>query len=70
MCHAIFVVWAVGSEGDMLPDHVGMPLGTEHGGATFFLMETHYDNPHVHSGQLSFRCLHCECLSEPQRCVV
>ncbi len=40
--------WAVGSEGETLPDHVGMPLGEEHGGATYFMLETHYDNPGMH----------------------
>ena len=39
---------AVGSEGEMLPDHVGMPLGEEFGGATYFMLETHYDNPAMH----------------------
>merc|ERR1719419_453381 len=39
--------WAVGSNGERLPDHVGMPLGEEHGGATYFMLETHYDNPSV-----------------------
>ncbi|XP_040570289.1 DBH-like monooxygenase protein 1 isoform X3 [Lepeophtheirus salmonis] len=37
--------WAVGSEGETLPDHVGMPLGEEFGGATYFMLEIHYDNP-------------------------
>ena len=39
---------AVGSEGETLPDHVGIPLGEEHGGATYFMLETHYDNPARH----------------------
>ena len=25
-----------------------MPLGEEYGGATYFMLETHYDNPAVH----------------------
>jgi len=41
--------WAVGSDGEVLPDHVGMPLGEEHGGATYFMLETHYDNPAMHT---------------------
>ena len=53
LCQAVFIVWAVGSEGDMLPAEVGMPLGADHGGATFFMLETHYDNPQVHKGQSS-----------------
>ena len=38
----------MGSEGETLPDHVGMPLGEEYGGATYFMLETHYDNPAMH----------------------
>ncbi|XP_037076217.1 DBH-like monooxygenase protein 1 homolog [Pollicipes pollicipes] len=34
----------------MLPDHVGAPLGHEHGGFTFFMLEFHYDNPRKHAG--------------------
>ena len=43
---------AVGSEGETLPNHVGMPLGEEYGGATYFLLETHYDNPSIHQNIL------------------
>jgi len=31
--------------GETLPDHVGMPIGEKYGGATYFMLETHYDNP-------------------------
>ena len=41
--------WAVGSEGEVLPEHTGMPLGEEWGGATYFMLETHYDNPALHA---------------------
>ena len=41
--------WAVGSEGEVLPEHTGMPLGEEWGGATYFMLETHYDNPALHT---------------------
>jgi len=41
--------WAVGSEGEILPEHTGMPLGEEFGGATYFMLETHYDNPAYHA---------------------
>ena len=34
----------------VLPDHVGIPLGEEYGGTTYFLVETHYDNPGFHAG--------------------
>lgn len=37
--------WAVGSNGERLPQNVGMPIGEEFGGATYFMLETHYDNP-------------------------
>jgi hypothetical protein len=39
---------AVGSDGEILPEHVGMPLGEPFGGATYFMLETHYDNPAMH----------------------
>ena len=29
-----------------------MPLGEEYGGATYFLLETHYDNPSMHQNIL------------------
>ena len=29
--------------------HQGMPLGEEWGGATYFMLETHYDNPALHA---------------------
>ncbi len=38
----------MGSEGETLPAHVGIPLGEDHGGATYFMLETHYDNPAIH----------------------
>ena len=41
--------WAVGSEGEVLPDHTGMPLGERFGGADYFMLETHYDNPAFHA---------------------
>ena len=50
LCQSVMVAWSIGSDGDMLPDNVGMPLGAEHGGATYFMLETHYDNPQIHSG--------------------
>ncbi|ODN00137.1 hypothetical protein Ocin01_06550 [Orchesella cincta] len=43
-CVAFLLAWVVGSEGEMLPSHVGSPLGQEHGGATYFMVETHYEN--------------------------
>ncbi|XP_063608834.1 DBH-like monooxygenase protein 1 [Penaeus indicus] len=34
--------------GELLPDHVGYPLGERHGGATYVLFQTHYDNKPLH----------------------
>jgi len=28
-----------------LPDNVGVPIADEHGGATYILFQTHYNNP-------------------------
>ena len=33
-----------------LPEHVGFPLGEQHGGSTYYLLEVHYDNPELHEG--------------------
>ncbi|ODM95760.1 hypothetical protein Ocin01_10922 [Orchesella cincta] len=44
-CVGFLLSWVVGSEGEMLPPHVGALLGQEHGGATYFLVEMHYENP-------------------------
>ncbi|XP_047477058.1 DBH-like monooxygenase protein 1 [Penaeus chinensis] len=49
-CRSPIVAWAVGSEGEIMPDHVGFPLREEHGGATYFMMEMHYDNPNFRQG--------------------
>ncbi len=35
----------MGHSGETLPPHVGIPLGSLHGGASYFLLETHYDRP-------------------------
>lgn len=35
----------------MYPEHVGFPLGEEHGGATYFMLEIHYDNPNLRTGK-------------------
>jgi hypothetical protein len=41
--------WAVGSEGERLPASTGMPLGEAFGGATYFMLQIHYDNPAYHT---------------------
>ncbi|XP_066941345.1 MOXD1 homolog 1-like [Macrobrachium rosenbergii] len=49
-CTSPLVAWAVGGEGNMVPENIGFPLGEEHGGATYFMMELHYDNPNLRKG--------------------
>ncbi|XP_068215999.1 DBH-like monooxygenase protein 1 [Palaemon carinicauda] len=46
-CSIPLIAWAIGSEGEMYPEHVGFPIGEEHGGFTYFMMEIHYDNPNL-----------------------
>lgn len=31
-------------QGELLPEKVGYPLGDLHGGATYIMFQTHYDN--------------------------
>ncbi|XP_076044750.1 uncharacterized protein LOC143027356 [Oratosquilla oratoria] len=50
MCNTPIISWAIGSQGEMYPDHVGYPLGEDNQGATYFLLEIHYDNPDFKSG--------------------
>ncbi|XP_042884541.1 DBH-like monooxygenase protein 1 [Penaeus japonicus] len=47
-CERFLINWAIGSEGELLPEHVGYPLGERHGGATYVLFQTHYDNKPLH----------------------
>ncbi|KAK3864249.1 hypothetical protein Pcinc_030039 [Petrolisthes cinctipes] len=47
LCERFLITWAIGSEGDMSPDNAGFPLGDKHGGATYFLFQSHYDNQHM-----------------------
>ncbi|KAK7072077.1 DBH-like monooxygenase protein 1 [Halocaridina rubra] len=49
-CKHSIIAWAVGSDGAMYPEHVGMPLGEDYGGSDYYLMQTHYDNPHLKQG--------------------
>lgn len=44
LCERFLINWAIGSEGEMLPQYVGMPLRHEHGGATYLMFQSHYDN--------------------------
>uniref|UniRef100_A0A8D8VXJ3 MOXD1 homolog 1 n=1 Tax=Cacopsylla melanoneura TaxID=428564 RepID=A0A8D8VXJ3_9HEMI len=42
-CVTPVVSWAIGSTGEFLPSHVGLPL--QGNKATFMMLEVHYDNP-------------------------
>ncbi|XP_045598683.1 DBH-like monooxygenase protein 1 isoform X2 [Procambarus clarkii] len=44
LCERFLINWAIGSEGELLPERVGYPLGDLHGGATYIMFQTHYDN--------------------------
>ncbi|XP_018019970.1 DBH-like monooxygenase protein 1 [Hyalella azteca] len=44
-CNTPLVSWAVGSQGMMLPSHVGTPLGETYKGSTYYMLEIHYNNP-------------------------
>ncbi|KAA0192044.1 hypothetical protein HAZT_HAZT001912 [Hyalella azteca] len=44
-CGRPLVAWGTGGEGEALPPHVGTPLGEEWNGATYFMLEIHYNNP-------------------------
>ncbi|XP_050717468.1 DBH-like monooxygenase protein 1 isoform X2 [Eriocheir sinensis] len=48
-CKTTYIAWAVGSEGEMWPDNVGLPIG---GGndPNYFMLEVHYDNPRLMEG--------------------
>ena len=38
------VMQGIGSPGEKLPAHIGLPIGENHGGATYFVLQTHYNN--------------------------
>ncbi|KAA0189759.1 DBH-like monooxygenase protein-like [Hyalella azteca] len=46
-CETFFINWAIGGEGELLPQTVGVPIGEQYGGADYLLIQTHYDNPHL-----------------------
>ncbi|XP_071518366.1 DBH-like monooxygenase protein 1 homolog [Panulirus ornatus] len=49
-CKTPIMAWAVGSAGEMFPEHVGFPMGEEYDGATYYRMEVHYDNKDLKQG--------------------
>ena len=42
--------WAIGGKGEVLPDHIGVPMAEEYFGGTYFMLEVHYDNPTKEKG--------------------
>ncbi|XP_063889884.1 DBH-like monooxygenase protein 1 [Scylla paramamosain] len=46
---AVSLAWAVGNDGEMWPEHVGIPLGKD-SGLYYYVMEMHYDNPKLTEG--------------------
>ncbi|KNC32203.1 MOXD1-like protein 1, partial [Lucilia cuprina] len=53
-CITPVAVWSIGSSGQFLPPHVGIPVGGKTG-PKYYMLEIHYDNPHAlkssdHSG--------------------
>ena len=49
-CKGIVAAWGLGGEAFSFPAETGYPVGEEHGGATYYMFEVHYDNPGYHSG--------------------
>lgn len=41
-CVSPVVTWAMGSDGQFLPDHIGVPID---GRDNYYMLEVHYDNP-------------------------
>jgi hypothetical protein len=44
-CKGIVAAWGVGGDPFYFPPEAGYPVGEEHGGATYYMLEVHYDNP-------------------------
>lgn len=46
-CVSPVVTWAMGSDGQFLPDHIGVPIS---GRDVYYMLEVHYDNPELKKG--------------------
>lgn len=46
-CITPVAVWSIGSSGQFLPQHIGIPLGGKTG-PKYYMLEIHYDNPNAH----------------------
>lgn len=54
-CITPVATWGIGASGQFLPEHIGIPIGGNKGGAKYYMLEVHYDNPRAkrvldHSG--------------------
>lgn len=50
-CSTPVAVWSIGSSGQFLPEHVGIPMGGS-SGVKYYMLEIHYDNPKALHGNL------------------
>jgi len=46
-CVSPVVAWAMGSDGQFLPEHIGVPIS---GREAYYMLEVHYDNPTLRKG--------------------
>ncbi|XP_037723079.1 MOXD1 homolog 1 [Drosophila subpulchrella] len=44
-CSTPVAVWSLGSDGQFMPPHAGIPMGGA-SGVKYYMLEIHYDNPH------------------------
>ncbi|CAL4059444.1 unnamed protein product, partial [Meganyctiphanes norvegica] len=72
-CNTPLIAWAVGSEGESYPSQAGFPLGEDFGGATYFMLEIHYNNPNYRKGVVDssgLRIFHTDQLREHDAAVM
>ncbi|KAF5296520.1 hypothetical protein FQR65_LT01510 [Abscondita terminalis] len=48
VCLTPLVAWAIGSKGENIPKHVGLPLASRT--STYYMLEIHFDNPAMKRG--------------------
>lgn len=64
-CYTAIATWTVGSIGQFLPEHIGIPVGGRDN-AKYYMLEIHYDNPHARKvvDQSGFRIHYTSVLRE------
>lgn len=55
-CSTPVAVWSIGSSGQFMPEHVGIPMGGS-SGVKYYMLEIHYDNPKALHGNLQIYIL-------------